>query len=96
MSPLAGGDISTNLQVISRIILSDCMASIASGITSSTKYERELELEKLNAEITLQEEETKLAAKRLAVHALKLQNEIISASNRSVVENYLLPEESGF
>ena len=40
-----GCDIPTNLQVISRTILSDCMASIASGITSSTNCERELELE---------------------------------------------------
>ena len=40
-------------------------------------------LDKLNAKITLQEEVTKLAAKRLAVHALKLENEIKSASNRS-------------
>ena len=83
MSPLAGSDIPTNLQVISRKILSDCMASVASGVTSSTKYERELELEKLNAEVILQEEVTKLAAKRLAVQALKLENEIKSASSRS-------------
>ena len=56
------------------------MASDVSGITSCTSKERELV--KLQAGVTLQEEVTRLAQKRLAMKVLKA--EIQSTSNRSV------------
>ena len=56
------------------------MASVASGKVSCT--EKEKLLEKLQAEVLLQEEMTKLAAKRLAVRTLEA--DIMSTSNRSV------------
>ena len=55
------------------------MASIASGKTSCTVKEKILV--KLQAEVELQEEVTKLAAKRLAVRTLEA--DIMSTSNRS-------------
>ena len=56
------------------------MASDVSGMTSYTRKERELV--KLQAEVTLQEEITRLAQKRLATKALEA--ELQSTSNRSV------------
>ena len=56
------------------------MASVASGKASCTVKEKISE--KLQAEVVLQEEVTKLAAKRLAVRTLEA--DIMSASNRSV------------
>ena len=56
------------------------MASDVSGMTSYTSTERELV--KLQAEVTLQEEITRLAQKRLAIKALEA--EIQSTLNRSV------------
>ena len=56
------------------------MASIASGKTSCTVKEKILV--RLQAEVELQEEVTKLAAKRLAVRTLEA--DLMSTSNRSV------------
>ena len=56
------------------------MASIASGKSSCTVKENILF--KLQAEVELQEEVTKLAAKRLAVRTLEA--DLMSTSNRSV------------
>ena len=56
------------------------MASVASGRTSCTDKERRLM--KLQAEVVLQEEVTRLAQKRLAMKTLEAQ--IMSTSNRSV------------
>ena len=56
------------------------MASDVSGMTSYTSEERELV--KMQAEVTLQEEITRLAQKRLAMKVLEA--EIQSTSNRSV------------
>ena len=56
------------------------MASNVSGMTSYTSKERELV--KLQAEVTLQEEVTRLVQKRLAMKVLEA--EIQSTSNRSV------------
>ena len=56
------------------------MASDVSGMTSHTSKERELV--KLQAEVALQEEVTRLAQKRLAIKVLEA--EIQSSSNRSV------------
>ena len=54
------------------------MASDVSGITSYTNKERELK--KMQAEVDLQEQATRLAQKRLAMKVLEA--EIHSASNR--------------
>ena len=56
------------------------MASDVSGVTSYTNKERELK--KLQAEVDLQEQVTRLAQKRLAMTVLEA--EIHSTSNRSV------------
>ena len=66
------------------------MASDVSGMTSYTSKERELV--KMQAEVSLQEEVTRLAQKRLAMKVLEA--EIHSASNRSVrsCENMRSPE----
>ena len=55
------------------------MASDVSGMTSYTSKERELE--KMQAEVALQEEVARLAQKRLAMKVLEA--EIHNASNRS-------------
>ena len=73
---LSNNQVLNEQQVISRII-KQTMASDISGVTS-----KEIELKRLQAELALEEQVTRLAQKRLAVRVLEA--EIHSTSNRSV------------
>ena len=82
MAGVASWPVEVNLSNnrLSAVLSDKNMASDVSGMASYTNKERELV--KLQAEVTLQEEVTRLAQKRLAIEVLGA--EMQSTSNRSV------------